>query len=161
MQSVEFGVKAGLTDTALSQSVVGSVNSTTGVAPVLAIKGSALDLVPKWTADADVEYRHALPWDDTAGFARVDWNYQGTFARTPAVGSTLYNPVTFYGASYTSLNLSTGVTKNSWQGTFYINNFTNQYPILFKYAETGAATYGILESSLPPRTFGGKVSYSW
>jgi hypothetical protein len=91
----------------------------------------------------------------------VDYNYQGSFARTPGPGSTLYNPVTFYGASYYSLNFSAGVTRNSWQGTFFINNVTNQYPILFKDAETGAATYGILESTLPPRTFGGKVSYSW
>ena len=161
VQSVEFGIKAGLTDTELSQSVVGSVNATTGVAPVLAIKGSALDLVPKWTADADVEFRQPLPWEGAGSFARVDYTYQGNFARTPAIGSTLYNPASFYGASYYALNFSAGVTKNSWQGTFYINNVTGQYPILFKDPETGAATYGILESSLPPRTFGGKVSYSW
>ena len=159
--SLELGAKVGLTDTELSESVLGSVNATTGVAPVLAIQGSALDLVPKWTANADAEFRHALPWDSTDGYARVDYNYQGTYARTPGPGSTLYNPVTFFGASYYSLNLSAGVTKNSWQGTFYINNVTGQYPILFKDAETGAATYGILESSLAPRTFGGRVSYSW
>jgi hypothetical protein len=161
VQSLELGAKVGLTDTQLSESVLGSVNATTGVTPVLAIEGSALDLVPKWTANADAEYRHALPWDSTEGYARVDYNYQGTFARTPGPGSTLYNPVTFFGASYYSLNLSAGVSKNSWQGTFYINNVTGQYPILFKDAETGAANYGILESSLPPRTFGGRVSYSW
>ena len=79
VQSVEFGIKAGLTDTELSESVLGSVNATTGVAPVLAIKGSALDLVPKWTADADVELRRPLPWESTAGFARVDYTYQGSF----------------------------------------------------------------------------------
>jgi iron complex outermembrane recepter protein len=161
IQSVELGVKAGYTDTELSQNVLGSVSQTTGVAPVLATKGSALTFVPKWTADIDVEYRHSLPWDGMAGFARVDWQYEGSYNRTPGPGSTLYNPVTYYGASYASLDFRTGITKDAWQATFFINNITNAYPILFLDAETGTTGFANLESTLAPRTFGGKVSYSW
>jgi iron complex outermembrane recepter protein len=161
IQSVELGVKAGYTDTELSQNVLGSFNKTTGVAPVLATKGSALTFVPKWTADVDLEYRHALPWDGMAGFARVDWQYEGSYNRTPGPGSTLYNPVTYYGASYATVNFRTGITKDAWQATFFINNLTNAYPILFLDAETGTTGFANLESTLAPRTFGGKVSYSW
>jgi iron complex outermembrane recepter protein len=161
IQSVEFGVKAGYTDTALSQNVLGSVSQATGVAPILATKGSPLTFVPKWTTDIDLEYRHPLPWEGAAGFARLDWQYEGSYVRTPGPGSTLYNPVEYYGASYATLNFRTGVTKDAWQGTFFINNITNAYPILFLEAETGTTGYANLESTLPPRTFGGKVSYSW
>lgn len=161
IQSVELGVKAGYTDTELSQNVVGSVSQATGVAPVLATKGSPLTFVPKWTADVDLEYRHPLPWDGTAGFARVDYQYEGSYTRTPSPGSTLYNPVTYYGASYSTTDFRTGVTKDAWQGTFFINNITNAYPILFLYANTGTTGFSNLESTLAPRTFGAKVSYSW
>jgi iron complex outermembrane recepter protein len=161
IQNVELGVKAGYTDTELSQNVLGSVSQTTGVAPILATKGSALTFVPKWTADVDVEYRHSLPWDGTTGFARVDYQYEGSYVRTPGAGSTLFNPVTYYGASYYQLDFRTGVTKDAWQGTFFINNITNQYPILFLDAETGTTGFANLESTLAPRTFGAKVSYSW
>ena len=161
VQNVELGIKTGYTDTELSQNVVGSANQTTGIAPVLATKGSALTYVPKWTADADVEYRHPLPWDGMSGFARVDYQYEGDYERTPGVGSTLYNPVTYHGASFYTLDFRTGVSKDAWQGTFFINNITNSYPVLFLTAETGTTGYANLESSLPPRTFGAKVSYSW
>jgi hypothetical protein len=159
--SVEIGLKTGYTDSALSQNVVGSVNQTTGVAPVLATEGSPLTLVPKWTADVDLEFRHELPWSGTAGFARLDYEYQGSFTRTPGPGSTLFNPITYQGQSYSTLNFRTGVNKDGWQGTFFINNLTNAYPTLFLATEAALTGYLNFENTLPPRTYGAKVSYSW
>ena len=154
-------MKAGYTDSALSQNVVGSVNQTTGVAPVLATRGSPLTLVPKWTADVDLEFRHELPWNGTAGFARLDYGYQGSFTRTSGPGSTLFNPITYRGQSYSTLNFRTGVNKDGWQGVFFINNLTNAYPILFLATEAALTGYVNFENTLPPRTYGAKVSYSW
>ena len=159
--SVEIGLKAGYTDSALSQNVVGSVNQTTGVAPVLATGGSPLTLVPKWTADVDLEFRHELPWSGAAGFARLDYEYQGSFTRTPGPGSTLFNPITYQGQSYSTLNFRTGINKDGWQGALFINNLTNAYPILFLATEAALTGYVNFENTLPPRTYGAKVSYSW
>lgn len=159
--SVEIGLKTGYTDSALSQNVVGSVNQTTGVAPVLATKGSPLTLVPKWTADIDLEFRHALPWNGTAGFARLDYAYQGGFTRTPGPGSTLYNPITYQGQSYSTLNFRTGVNKDGWQSVFFIDNLSNASPVLFLATEAALTGYVNFENTLPPRTYGAKVSYSW
>ena len=65
------------------------------------------------------------------------------------------------GQSYSTLNFRTGINKDGWQGASFINNLTNAYPILFLATEAALTGYVNFENTLPPRTYGAKVSYSW
>lgn len=161
VRSITVGANVGYTDATLDDDVVGSVNATTGVAPVLATKGSALALVPKWTADVNVEWTHELDDRGTNLFVRADYQYQGKFKRTPGPGSILYNPVTFAGESYDTVNLKLGIDRDNWRATLFANNITNSYPTLFRGDFAGRTGFLNFESTLAPRTYGLNVTYKW
>jgi outer membrane receptor protein involved in Fe transport len=161
LRSLQLGVNVGYIDAKLSKNVVGSVNAATGVAPVLATAGSSLSLVPGWTSDVNAEWSHGLPWPDLRGFARLDYQYQGTFKRTPGPGSALYNPITYNGDAYGTLGLRTGVDGGAWRASLFVNNLTNAHPVLFLATESALTGYVNVENTLAPRTFGANLSYKW
>jgi iron complex outermembrane recepter protein len=161
LRGVSIGANVGYTDSRLSQNVLGTVSQVTHVAPVLAVSGSQLALVPNWTADVDVEWTHDLPWMGLNGSVRADYQYEGPFKRTPGPGSTLYNPVTYKGAGYDVINLRASVGKDAWRATLFVKNLTNSYPILYLGAESGTTGYFNNTSTLSPRTVGANVTYHW
>lgn len=160
-RSIRIGANVGYTDATLDSDTVGSVNAATGIAPILAKKGSKLALVPEWTADISVDWTHDLAWKGASLFVRADYQYQGKFARTPAPGSVLYNPVTYAGEAYDVVNLKLGIDHDRWRGTLFVNNLTNSYPILFRATQAGLSGFMNFETTLAPRTFGVNVSTSW
>ena len=66
--------------------------------------GSPLALAPNWTGDLALAWDNPLPWARLNGFARLDYQYQGEYKRTPSPGSALYNPITYNGDAYDILN---------------------------------------------------------
>jgi iron complex outermembrane recepter protein len=150
---------AGYTKSTLDQSVTGTASSVSGVAPVLAIKGSPLSFVPDWTADFAAEINYPLEWKDLNGFFRADYQYNGTYYRTPSPGSLLYNPLDYQGDAYHTVNLRTGVSTEAWTFTVFAKNLGNAYPTLYKQSLSGALPYFLLTSTLAPRTFGASINY--
>ncbi|NOW47376.1 outer membrane receptor protein involved in Fe transport [Novosphingobium sp. SG751A] len=151
----------GYTKATLDQNVTGTANATTGVAPVLATKGSALSFVPDWTADVALDLNHALPWYGLNGSLRVDYQYAGQYTRTPALGSTLYNAINFQGDAYELVNLRAGVARDAWTFSVFAKNLTNAYPTLYKSSQSGAANIFLMTSTLAPRTIGANFTYRW
>lgn len=160
-QGLSVSGNVGYTDSTLAQSVLGTVNATTHVAPVLAVAGSPLALVPNWTGDLALAWDNPLPWGRLNGFARLDYQYQGEYKRTPSPGSVLYNPITYNGDAYDILNFRFGVHSGAWRWTVFANNLTDSYPTLYKSAAAGNAGFVNLISTLPPRTFGANLAYRW
>jgi iron complex outermembrane recepter protein len=150
---------AGYTKSTLDQSVTGTVNSVTGIAPVLALKGSPLSYVPNWTADFAAEINYPLEWKNLNGFFRADYQYNGTYYRTPSLGSSLYNPLTYQGEAYDTFNLRSGVSTEAWTFTVFAKNLGNAYPILYKQSLSGVNPFFQLTSTLAPRTFGANINY--
>ncbi|KAG5718945.1 hypothetical protein E4T56_gene16458, partial [Termitomyces sp. T112] len=142
----------GYTKATLDQNVTGTANATTGIAPVLATKGSALSFVPDWTADVALDLNHPLPWYGLNGSLRVDYQYAGQYTRTPALGSTLYNAINFQGDAYELVNLRAGVARDAWTFSVFAKNLTNAYPTLYKSSQSGAANIFLMTSTLAPRT---------
>ena len=156
-----LSANAGYTNSTLDQSVTGTVNAVTGVAPVLALKGSPLSYVPDWTVNLAADINYPLGWKNLNGFLRADYQYNGKYYRTPSRGSTLYNPLSYQGDAYNTVNLRAGVSTEAWTFTVFAKNVGNAYPILYHQPLSGANGYFELTSTLAPRTFGASVNYRW
>jgi outer membrane receptor protein involved in Fe transport len=161
IREIKIGANIGYTDATLSQNVVGNANANTGVAPILARSGNPLILVPDWTGDLSLEWDPELPWSDWGAFARADFQYQGDYKRTPGPGSTLYNAITYNGASYDTIGLRLGVSHATWRATVFLNNLTDARPILFLATEASTTGYLNYQNTIAPRTFGVSVAYKW
>ena len=151
----------GYTKATLDQSVTGTTNTTTGVTPVLALKGSSLSFVPDWTADVAMDINYPLPWRGLNAFYRVDYQYSGAYTRTPAYGSTLYNAINYQGDAYDMVNMRAGLSRDDWTLSLFVKNLTNAYPTLYKSSQSGSYNYFLMTSTLPPRTIGASLNYRW
>jgi iron complex outermembrane receptor protein len=82
--------------------------------------GQPLEYAPRWMGSGSIEYTRAL-WDRTSGYVRADFSAISHADANYNAQSIYYNV-----AGYSLLNLRLGVTRDSWQGGFFLNNALNK-----------------------------------
>ena len=82
--------------------------------------GQPLEYAPRWMGSGSIEYTRAL-WDRTSAYVRAGFSAISHADANYNAQSIYYNV-----AGYSLLNLRLGVTRDSWQGGFFINNALNK-----------------------------------
>ena len=133
--------------------------------------GDPVQTSPKWVVNGGMEYN----FDAKSGwpaFARMDYQWHGSqtqnFVRTITTGANPYTGQSFGGQrtianpgylqqSYNQLNASLGVKSPQWSARIFLDNLTNQRPLLnlYNFATGG---YQTTSYTLLPRTIGVSVS---
>jgi outer membrane receptor protein involved in Fe transport len=140
---------------------------TEEAAGVQAEAGDRVQLSPKWVVNGSVEYAFDAP-NGWPLFARADYQWHDsqtqnfvdtiTVDADPFTGEdfgearTIANPGSVQG-SYRKLNLSLGLDQQDWSIRLYVDNVTNERPIL---GLSNVASGGLLTSAdaWRPRTIG-------
>ncbi len=143
-----LGVALAYTDTEITESVTG----------VSAQPGQSVLNVPEWTASLYGEQRFQA-WQNYEGIVRLEWQYRGDalrqFEDTIEVGLPdgtnvqAPNPAQDQ-ESYSVLNFSATLQSDSYQFQLFVNNLTNNDPILNRTVSLGIDQV----STLRPRTIG-------
>jgi len=118
--------------------------------------GSAMINAPKWTAGADLDYRHHLV-ADYQGFARLEWTYRGkTLSSSYAL---LYKDSPFVAPGYNTTNLRLGIENEHITITAYVENlfdsnyYTNAYEKAFYSGVQVEPSYQMIGINLSMRMF--------
>jgi outer membrane receptor protein involved in Fe transport len=101
------------------------VTTPTGV--LIQRKGDNLG-VPDWTATINAEYGFMLM--SLPSYFHVDYNYSGTYQRGPGPGTAAYNPYTWEGPAYSTVDMRLGVRIKEIDWSVYVNNVTNAQPFI-------------------------------
>jgi outer membrane receptor protein involved in Fe transport len=129
--SLRVGFNAGYSDATIDQDQP-SLN---------ALKGEPLPLSAKFSDTVTIDYTHALPHDSTLQLSGV-WRYVG-----PRNTVFLGQPGAARLSSYTSADLSAGVSHGRWTANLFVRNLWNEYAFL----NTGGFADAPI---LTPRTIG-------
>ena len=136
--------------------------------------GDPVEVSPKWVVNGSLEYNFNFlrAWPS---FARVDYQWHGSqtqnFIRTittdadPSTGAsfggqrTIANPA-YLQQPYNQVNASMGIKFPSWSARIYVDNITDQQPLLnlTNFASGGLQTTAY---TLTPRTIGVSLSKSF
>ncbi|MFC6437192.1 TonB-dependent receptor domain-containing protein [Novosphingobium resinovorum] len=85
------------------------------------LSGKSFNFSPKWTANADVEYR--FPVGSMEAFVGGDMSYNGaTYADLAQTSSLRIDPYTIYG-----VRAGVGAPDRSWTATVWGKNVSNKY----------------------------------
>jgi iron complex outermembrane recepter protein len=155
-----LGLSVGYTDAELTESVLGGTATAGGARRILVSEGDSLGQRP-WTATLNAEQTFTLRGSLNA-FARADFTYNSEQAETAT-----HNPITAaYDAnlrpdeSYNVLNLRLGVRQPSVDVSLFVNNVTNEAPIIGRGHSTRTSTLYTI-GTLTPRSVGVTAAYKF
>lgn len=142
-----LGAAASYTDAKISKSAPG----------VSAAVGQPVLDTPKWIANANIAYRFALGGDASVT-ARADYQYRSSSLRMFEDSFTVVTPAgpvsapnfTQHQQAYDLVNLGLTVDSGAWQVDLYVNNLTDERPLLDHNVVSGMAA----AVTLRPRTIG-------
>ncbi len=121
---------------------VGTINPATGLNGPAAAKGSQLPVTPKFKGNLIARY--------TFDVGQNEMFFQGALVHVGERRSdlrTIQNGLVGNLAAYTTLDLSTGISRGSWSIDMYINNVFDTRAQLYKYTECAAsvcAAHGVV-----------------
>lgn len=132
------------------------VKTPTGV--LIQRKGDNLG-VPDWTATLGAEYAFTLL--SLPAFFHVDYDYSGTYQRGPGPGTSAYNPYTWEGPAYSTVNLRLGVRIKEIDWSIYADNVTNAQPFIDLTGGVTAVSDSLRYTgiSIRPRVIGAQANY--
>ncbi len=115
------------------------------------VQGDPLPSTPKFSGSLTLNYERALTADYKAQFDSV-WRYEGARNTAFPDGFTVGSPNTRL-ASYSTLDLSAGLSHDWWTARLFVRNATDRYAYLFV-VPSGDPTTPSSSVILPPRTIG-------
>jgi outer membrane receptor protein involved in Fe transport len=153
-----LGARIGYVDAQLTSDILAPPNPNTGEQGVVSISGDPLVGIPDWTAALNGEF--AFPISDSLDFyLRADYQYIGSSVRTQPAGRIGHNPLVFEADSYDRASLRAGVTTDSgWEMALFVDNLTNNQPVLLSTNGLSPITGTLRQSTLRPRTIGFNVA---
>ena len=108
-----------------------------------------------------ISYEHGIG-AGYMGYLRADLQHSSSFRRTTSEGTVSYDPALYRGPAYNTLQLRTGVTRDIWSVSFFVDNATNTRPPLYaSYSFDANARMIAQETTLRPRTFGIDADYKF
>ncbi len=107
---------------------------------------------PTWTYTVGAEYRFA-PWSGADGFARLDYDFNGTYVRYGSNDTFGADPQTTYAPAVRYATARVGAKVDGWEVSVYGNNLLNQDTSLFRYRTVLTST-DLKDVRLRPLTFG-------
>jgi outer membrane receptor protein involved in Fe transport len=114
---------------------------------------------PTWTFTVSPEYRFKT-WRGADGFARLDYDFNGSYPRgfsTDVFGS---DPLTRYAPAVRTVSARIGGKLDGWEVAAYGNNLFNKDTSLFRYRST-VTTTDLRDARLRPLTVGLTAKYSF
>ncbi|WP_417438476.1 TonB-dependent receptor [Idiomarina sp.] len=126
------------------------------------LKGATVPNTPKWTFNSSVFYDYQLPYNMN-GWISASANYKDSMNSAFVNGDPENPSVNLPSDDFTTINLTTGVEKNNWLFTLYVNNLLDKkaYTFFNANAVPGSDVVDITGIPLEPRTIGVSVSYSF
>jgi len=118
---------AGLTDARYTKSVFDNGN-------ILAKAGDSL-ATPEWTVTLAAEYDFAVT-DDTNAYARVDYQFSGSYYRTGSDQTFSYEPNTRFAPATHYVTARVGVKQGPWDVSGFIDNLLNSQTSTYRYQDT-------------------------
>ena len=120
-------------------------------------RGDPLPSTPRFSGSVTLHYEHPLLQDLTGQFDTV-WRYVG--ARNTAFPGSAEVIGEYRLASYSTLDLSAGITRNAWTARLFVRNATDRYTYLFV-VPPGGADSPSSNVILQPRTVGLSVDVKY
>jgi iron complex outermembrane recepter protein len=161
LEGLTLGANVGYTHSVLDSNIYGGLNPVTGQSSLLARDGDATLLSPAWTSNGVITYEHGIG-AGYMGYLRADLQHSSSFRRTTSEGTVSYDPALYRGPAYNTLQLRTGVTRDIWDLSFFVDNATNTRPPLYaSYSFDANARMIAQETTLRPRTFGIDADYKF
>jgi outer membrane receptor protein involved in Fe transport len=153
-----LGANVGYDHAAFAQNLT-PPNSTS----VLVAKGDGIG-TPDWTVSLNAQYDFHL--FEMPGYVRADYNWTSAFQRSPGPGSVGYNPYTYMGPAYGTVNARLGLTMRGVDWNLFVQNASNAKPMIgWGGGTTGSATAPGTDSArytgstIRPRTIGLQGNY--
>lgn len=140
LRGLTLGINASYTDTHLTVDVPG----------LGGVRGDPLPSTPRFSGSTTVHYEHPIAQDFMGQFDTT-WRYVG--ARNTAFPGSTDIIGNYRLASYSTLDLSAGVSRNAWSARLYVRNATNRYSYLFV-LPPGAEDAPTSNVILQPRSIG-------
>ncbi len=134
----------GLTDVRYTTTVTESGN-------ILVKSGQPLP-APLWTLTTAAEDDFDLP-HEARGYARMDYQFAGSYYRTGDAETFSYNPNTRNAAASNFLSLRAGWKRAGWDISMFIDNVLNSHVSLYRYEDVVGAP-GLRDITYRPVTIG-------
>jgi iron complex outermembrane receptor protein len=144
-----FSVTSGFTDAHLKDTLLVEGQMLTKSGDRLA--------TPTWTFTAGGEYRFA-PWSGAEGFARLDYDFNGSYTRMGSVDTFGSDPLVRYAPPVRTASARLGAKVDGWELSAYGNNLFNKDTSLYRYRSTSNTT-DLRDMRLRPLTIGISAKY--
>jgi outer membrane receptor protein involved in Fe transport len=125
---------------------------------LLAKTGDTLG-TPEWTATLAAEYTTQV-LDDTEGYGRIDYEFQGGYYRYGSAEVYGYDPALKNGAATHYVNARAGIRREGWDIAIFGENLLNSDTSLFRFRDT-PSTYAFRDTTFRPLTFGVSAEYKF
>jgi len=153
-EGLTLGVNLGYTDATLDEDIYAGTNPATGERALIARKGDATLLSPKWNGSLTLSYERQLT-DEYQGYLRAGLQRSSSFYRTMSAGTASYDPDLYRGSAYSFGTIRLGVRRDGLNVSLFVDNVSNEQPVLFaSYAQNPSSRMIQQQTTLRPRTFG-------
>jgi iron complex outermembrane recepter protein len=142
---------AGLTDTRYTSTIIENGN-------LLSKSGDSL-ATPEWSATASGEY-HFKPFADTDAYARLDYQFSGSYYRTGSAETFSYNALTRDAPATHYITMRVGANRDGWNVSAYVNNLLDSRTSLYRYQDTNVSP-GLRDLTFRPITVGLTAEYKF
>lgn len=123
-------------------------------AALIVARGDRVPMTPRWSLRLVAEQGAPLGSGRRA-YARAEFQYRSAYRRAPSRAALGYNPLTYHGEAYGSLQLRAGVDAERWRLSLFVENLTNDRSILFNSADLAPVSgFSLRQTTLRPRTVG-------
>ncbi len=167
--SLEYSV--GYDDAHYTQTALGPT-PTNGVAASILVHAGDTFPVPVWTGNLGLSYKFDLA--QRPSYARVDWQYQGSYLRTLGPGVNSFAPDVRSASSVTTINARLGIQLGQADLNLFARNLLDSRTLLTEAGGRGGCTvatgaacttytsYGVFTGmSQRPREIGAQVTYKF
>ncbi|HEX4505773.1 MAG TPA: hypothetical protein VH722_08575, partial [Alphaproteobacteria bacterium] len=144
----------GLTDARYTKSEYVGVEK----AVILAKAGDPL-ATPEWTATLAAEYNFDID-SDTKGYARVDYQFSGSYFRTGSDQTFSYEPNTRIAPATHYVTMRLGAKRGPWDVSGFIDNVLNSNTSTYRYQDTENSP-GLRDLTFRPITLGVTAQYNF
>jgi outer membrane receptor protein involved in Fe transport len=113
---------------------------------------------PAWTFTVGPEYRSS--WRGAETYARVDYDFNGSYQRMGSADTYGSDPLTSYAPPVRTASARIGAKFNGWEISGYGNNLFNKDTSLFRY-RSNINTTDLRDTRLRPLTMGVSLKYKF
>lgn len=158
IENLRITAALGYADAAYRTTVLGAASG--GAAPpMLAKEGDDLG-TPAWQASLSNDYSWAFLAGSKA-YVFGSYQYTGDYHRTGSLGVNGYSPFYRNGKAVDTATVRTGVRRDGWDFSAYVNNLFNNQVDTYYYRAAASGPDGARAETLRPRTIGLSATYRY